>query len=116
MVKAVMQQLITYGAVKRGALGIKLSDVRPEEAETNGLVNAHGVRVADVAHGSPAEHAGIKAGDIVVSINGVALESAAQLRNAIALLRVGQTVELRVLHRGGVRSVSVSITGHESAG
>jgi S1-C subfamily serine protease len=52
----------------------------------------------------------------VVSINGVALESAAQLRNAIALLRVGQTVELRVLHRGGVRSVSVSITGHESAG
>jgi Do/DeqQ family serine protease len=116
MVKAVMQQLITYGAVKRGALGIKLSDVSPEEAETTGLVNAHGVRVADVAHGSPAEHAGIKAGDIVVSINGVALESAAQLRNAIALLRVGQTVELRVLHRGGVRSVSVSITGHESAG
>src|SRR5580704_2688450 len=113
MVKAVMQQLITYGAVKRGALGIKLSDVSPGEAETSGLVNSHGVRVADVAHGSPAEHAGIKAGDIVVSINGVALESAAQLRNAIALLRVGQTVELRVLHRGGIRSVSVSITGHE---
>ncbi len=54
MVKAVMQQLITYGSVKRGALGIKLSDVSPEEAETNGLVNSHGVRVAEVAHGSPA--------------------------------------------------------------
>ena len=115
MVKAVMQQLITYGAVKRGALGIKVSEVSAEEAESNGLVNSRGVRVADVAHGSPAEHAGIKAGDIVVSINGLALESAAQLRNAIALLRVGQTVELRVLHRGSVRSVSVSITGRDGA-
>ena len=116
MVKAVMQQLITYGAVKRGALGIKLSEVSAEEAESKGLGNSRGVRVAEVARGSPADRAGIKAGDIVVSINGVALESAAQLRNAIALLRVGQTAELRVLHRGAVRSVSVSITGHEDRG
>jgi Do/DeqQ family serine protease len=115
MVKAVVQQLVTYGAVKRGALGIKLGDLDPEQAESNGLVNSHGARVTDVAHGSPAERAGIKAGDIVISINGVALESAAQLRNAIALLRVGQAVELRVLHRGGIRSVSVSITGRDGA-
>jgi S1-C subfamily serine protease len=115
MVKAVMQQLITYGAVKRGALGIKLGEVSAEEAESSGLGNSRGVRVAEVAPGSPAERAGIKAGDIVVSINGVALESAAQLRNAIALLRVGQTAELRVLHRGGVRAVSVPITGREGA-
>ena len=115
MVKAVMQQLITYGAIKRGALGIKLGEVSAEEAESKGLGNSRGVRVAEVARGSPAEHAGIKAGDIVVSINGVALESAAQLRNAIALLRAGQTAELRVLHRGAVRSVSVSITGREGA-
>jgi len=111
MVKAVMQQLITYGAVKRGALGIKLGEVSAEEAESKGLGNSRGVRVAEVARDSPAERAGIKAGDIVVSINGAALESAAQLRNAIALLRVGQTAELRVLHRGSVRSVSVPITG-----
>jgi Do/DeqQ family serine protease len=115
MVKAVMQQLITYGAVKRGALGIKLGDVSAEEAESRDLGNSRGVRVAEVARGSSAEHAGIKAGDIVVSINGVALESAAQLRNAIALLRVGQTAELRVLHRGSVRSVSVPITSREGA-
>jgi S1-C subfamily serine protease len=43
----------------------------------------------------------------------VALDNAAQLRNAIALLRVGQTVELRLLHRGTIRSVSVPVTGRE---
>jgi Do/DeqQ family serine protease len=109
MVKAVMQQLITYGAVKRGALGIKLGDLSVERAESLGLVNSRGVLVDEVAHGSPAERAGIKPGDIVVSINGMALESATQLRNAIALLRVGQTVELRVWHKGVIRPVAVSI-------
>jgi serine protease Do len=73
-------------------------------------VNSRGVLVEEVAHGSPAERAGIKAGDVVVSINGMALESAAQLRNAIALLRVGQTVELRVWHKGAIRIVTASIT------
>ena len=109
MVKAVMQQLITYGAVKRGALGIKLGDLSVERAESLGLVNSRGVLVDEVARGSPAERAGIKPGDIVVSINGMALESATQLRNAIALLRVGQTVELRVWHKGIIRPVAVSI-------
>jgi serine protease Do/serine protease DegQ len=110
MVKAVMQQLITYGAVKRGALGIKLGDLSVERAESLGLVNSRGVQVDEVARGSAAERAGIKPGDIVVSINGMALESATQLRNAIALLRVGQTVELRVWHKGVIRPVAVSIT------
>jgi Do/DeqQ family serine protease len=110
MVKAVMQQLITYGAVKRGGLGIRLLDVSAERAESLGLVNSRGVLISEVAHGSPAERAGIRAGDIVVSINGAALDSAAQLRNAIALLRVGQTVELRVWHAGAVHSVGVAIT------
>ena len=114
MVKAVMQQLITYGAVKRGALGIKLADVSFERAETLGLVNSHGALVTEVAHGSPAEHAGITAGDIVESINGMALASAAQLRNAMALLRVGQSVELRVWHKGVVRAMAVSITGRDT--
>jgi serine protease Do/serine protease DegQ len=110
MVKAVMQQLITYGAVKRGALGIKLGDLSVERAESLGLVNSRGVLVEEVARGSAAERAGIRPGDVVVSINGMALESAAQLRNAIALLRVGQTVELRVWHKGVIRPTAVSIT------
>ena len=112
MVKAVMQQLIAYGTVKRGALGIRLLDVSPERAESLGLVNSRGVLISEVARGSPAERAGIRAGDIVVSINGAARESAAQLRNAIALLRVGQTVDLRVWRNGAIHSTAAVITEH----
>jgi len=109
MVKAVMDQLITYGEVKRGVVGIKLRDVTPQEAESQQLVNAHGVEISEVAPGSAADRAGIKVGDVVVSMNGVSLESAAQLRNGLALLRVGQSVEIRLLRNGAERSVTLTI-------
>jgi Do/DeqQ family serine protease len=109
MVKAVMQQLITYGEVKRGIVGIKLRDVTPETAESLQLVNSRGVEISEVAPGSAADQAGIKAGDVAISMNGVPFESAAQLRNALALLRVGQSVELRLLRNGVQRSVILAI-------
>jgi Do/DeqQ family serine protease len=109
MVKAVMEQLITYGEVKRGVVGIKLRDVTPEAAESLKLINARGVEISEIAPGSPADRAGIKVGDVAVSMNGVPSESAAQLRNALALLRVGQSVELRLLRNGGERSVTLTI-------
>ena len=109
MVKAVMDQLITYGEVKRGIVGIKLRDVAPEAAESLQLVNARGVEVSEVAPGSAAYHAGMKVGDVVISMNGVSLESAAQLRNGLALLRVGQSVEMRLLRNGAERGVTLTI-------
>jgi Do/DeqQ family serine protease len=109
MVKAVMDQLITYGEVKRGIVGIKLRDVTPEAAETLQLVNARGVEISEVAPSSAADRAGIKVGDVVVSMNGVPLETAAQLRNGLALLRVGQTVEMRLLRHGAERSLTLTI-------
>jgi len=109
MVKAVMEQLITYGEVKRGVVGIKLRDVTPEAAESLKLVNARGVQISEVAPGSPADLAGIKVGDVALSMNGVPVEAAAQLRNALALLRVGQSVELRLLRNGAERNVTLTI-------
>jgi serine protease Do/serine protease DegQ len=109
MVKAVMTQLITYGEVKRGVVGIKLRDLTPEAAESLHLVNARGVEVSEVAPGSAADQAGIKVGDVAISMNGVSLESAAQLRNGLALLRVGQSVELRMLRGGAERGVTLTI-------
>jgi Do/DeqQ family serine protease len=109
MVKAVMDQLITYGEVKRGIVGIKLRDVTPEAAESLQLVNARGVEISEVAPGSAADRAGIKVGDVAVSMSGVSLESAAQLRNGLALLRVGQSVEMRLLRNGAEHSVTLTI-------
>jgi Do/DeqQ family serine protease len=109
MVKAVMAQLITYGEVKRGIVGIKLRDLTPEAAESLQLVNARGVEISEVAAGSAADRAGIKVGDVATSMNGVSLDSAAQLRNALGLLRVGQSVEMRLLRSGAERSVTLTI-------
>jgi Do/DeqQ family serine protease len=109
MVKAVMEQLITYGEVKRGVVGIQLRDMTPEAAESLQLVNARGVEISAVAPGSAADHAGIKVGDVAVSMNGVPLESATQLRNGLALLRIGQSVEMRLLRSGAERSVTLTI-------
>ena len=114
MVKAVMDQLITYGEVKRGIVGIKLRDLTPEAAESLQLVNARGVEISEVASGSAADRAGIKVGDVAVSMNGVSLESAAQLRNALGLLRVGQSVEMHVLRNGAERSVTLILNSPSS--
>src|ERR1700719_4070914 len=116
MVKAVMDQLITFGEGKRRVVGIKLRDVTPEAAESLQLVNARGVEISEVAPGSAADHAGIKVGDVAVSMNGVSLESAAQLRNALALLRVGQSVELLLLRNGAERNVTLTINSPTSVG
>ena len=109
MVKAVMDQLIAYGEVKRGIVGIKLRDVMPEAAESRQLANGRGVEISEVAPGSEAEHAGIKVGDVALSMNGVSLDSAVQLRNGLALLRVGQNVEIRLLRDGSERTVTLTL-------
>ena len=88
---------------------IKLRDLTPEAAESLRLVNARGVEISEVAPGSAADLAGIKVGDVAVSMNGVPLESALQLRNGLALLRVGQSVEMRLARNGAERSVTLTI-------
>ena len=77
MVKGVMDQLIKYGQVKRGVLGVSIYSVTPDIAKEFGLTETTGALVAGVAQGSAAEHAGIKTGDIITSINGVTMKAPA---------------------------------------
>jgi Do/DeqQ family serine protease len=100
MAKGVMEQLIKYGQVKRGVLGVNIYDVTPDVAKEFGLADANGALVAGVAQGSAAEHAGVKTGDIIVSINGTPMRSASELRNSIGMLRVGDQVEIGLLRDG----------------
>jgi serine protease Do/serine protease DegQ len=100
MAKGVMDQLIKYGQVKRGVLGVNIYDVTPDVAKEFGLADASGALVAGVAQGSAAEHAGVKTGDIIVSINGTPMRSATELRNSIGMLRVGDQVEIGLLRDG----------------
>jgi Do/DeqQ family serine protease len=109
MAKGVMDQLIKYGQVKRGVLGVNIYDVTPDVAKEFGLADASGALVAGVTQGSAAERAGVKTGDIIVSINGVATKSARELRNAIGMLRIGDQVEIGLLRDGKAHQVTALV-------
>jgi serine protease Do/serine protease DegQ len=115
MVKGVMDQLIKYGQVKRGILGVNIYNVTPEIAKEFGLAESTGALVAGVAPGSSAERAGIKTGDIITSINGVTMKGAGELRNSIGMLRVGDKVEIGFLRDGKPQKVTALIAERSEA-
>jgi serine protease Do/serine protease DegQ len=109
MAKGVMDQLIKYGQVKRGVLGVNIYDVTPDIAKEFGLTEANGALVAGVSQGSSAERAGVKTGDIIVSVNGVPVKSAHELRNSIGMLQIGDQVEIGLLRDGKPRKVTALV-------
>jgi len=109
MAREVMNQLIKYGHVRRGQLGVMAQNLTPNLAAAFGLKQGHGAVVSRVLRDSPAAKAGVETGDIVVAVNGHNVRDAADLRNTIGLLRVGQTVKLGLLRRGKPVSVDVRI-------
>jgi Do/DeqQ family serine protease len=109
MVRGVMDQLIKYGQVKRGILGVQLYSLTPDIAKEFGLTETTGALVASVAQGSAAERAGIKTGDIITSLNGAPMKNSGELRNAIGMLHIGDKVELGLLRDGKPRKVTASI-------
>jgi serine protease Do/serine protease DegQ len=109
MVKGSMDQLIKYGEVKRGVLGVQLYNVTPDIAKEFGLSETSGALVGGVAQGSAAERAGIKTGDIITTLNGANMRTSGELRNAIGLLHVGDKVEIGLLRDGKPRKVTAQI-------
>ncbi len=95
--KQVMEQLIATGAVTRGWVGVELQEITPELAESFKLSTTAGVLVAGVQRGSPADRAGVKPGDIVVSVDGKPARDPDSMRNLIIALAPGRqaTLELR---------------------
>lgn len=109
MARRVMEQLVATGKVERGRIGVVMQDV-------NYVQGAHvpGVRIAEVTKDSSAERAGLRKGDIVTSANDAPIRSAAQLRNAIGLARVGERVRLAVLRDHARLEFTVDVAAAES--
>jgi serine protease Do/serine protease DegQ len=100
MAHSVMDQLIRYGAVKRGELGVSMYTVTPGIAHSLGLNTVNGALVSQVIEGSAAEAAGIRTGDVITTVNGQAVKSNSELRNAIGLLRLGDKVDVGLVRDG----------------
>jgi Do/DeqQ family serine protease len=113
MARRVMDQLIRYGEVKRGRIGVAIQDLTPDLAEAMRTSHTTGAVIARVEPGSPAARAGLRNGDLVFKANGMPVRSGTQLRNLIGLTQVGSAVELTIDRHGSQYQVAVNV---EAAG
>jgi len=109
MVKVVMDSLVKHGKVVRGYLGVSIQDVNAKIAKQFGLDKAQGALVSDVVSGSPAEQGGIKSGDVITRLDGKAIENSTMLRNRVAEMPVGLSVEIEVLRDKKPLKLSVKV-------
>ena len=101
IVRGVVDQLIEFGEVRRGLLGVMIEDVTPELRDALDLADdVTGAWVARVVERSAAQEAGIQEGDIIMSLDGDDVETSGELRNRVGLMRAGDAVTLGVLRDG----------------
>jgi serine protease DegQ len=109
LASGVMKQLLAYGKVRRGNLGVEVQDITPRIATALGLKDTTGAVVTGVTAGSPADGAGLQTGDVLTAIDGKPVRSAQEVRNTEGLLPVGSSVKLSVQREGKPRDVTASI-------
>jgi serine protease Do len=107
--KDVVAALKEKGIVSRGWIGVKIQPVTPEIADSLGLKSAKGALIAQPQRGAPAEAAGLRAGDVIVAVNGEPIENARELARRIAAMGPGKTVELTYLRSGAERSAKLTL-------
>ena len=109
MAKQVVSQVLQYGEVRRGRLGISIQSLTPDLAEALELNVTEGAVVMQVEPGSAADEAGIEAGNVIVGFNGEPVMGSGDLRNKVGLAPIGTTVALTVLADGREQRVEVPI-------
>ncbi|EFA6621477.1 serine endoprotease DegQ [Escherichia albertii] len=109
MARTLAQQLIDFGEIKRGLLGIKGTEMSADIAKAFNIDVQRGAFVSEVLPGSGSAKAGIKAGDIITSLNGKPLNSFAELRSRIATTEPGTKVKLGLLRNGKPLEVEVTL-------
>ena len=105
MAKQVISQVLEYGEVRRGRLGVYIQSLTPDLAEALELDVTEGAVVTQVEPGSAAERADLEAGDVIIAFDGEPVTGAADLRNKTGLAPVGTSAALTVLSEGRQRDV-----------
>ena len=107
--KNLTEQILDFGEVKRGMLGVQGGEVTSELAEALGYESSKGAFVSQIVPDSAADKAGLKAGDIIVSINGKRIDTFSELRAKVATLGAGKQIELGVIRDGKSKNFDVTL-------
>jgi serine protease DegQ len=113
--KHVMEQIVRQGSVIRGYIGIEAQDISPELAESSKLKNTEGSLIAGVIKGSPAERAGLKAGDILLEINGHQVLDSGTMLGLISELKPNKQATLKISRNQKMMTVAITIGRRPSA-
>jgi len=109
MIKSMLPTLIKGGQIARGMLGIVIQNVTEELAEQFHLPDTEGVLISQVNKDSPAEKAGLKAGDVIVRVDGKKVHDSGQLRNLVAATAPGTTLKIDAIRNGKEESFNVKV-------
>jgi serine protease DegQ len=107
--KRIMEQIIQTGSVTRGWIGVEVQDLTLELAESFKRSNTEGALIAGVFKGSPADHAGIKPGDIMIAVENKKVTNSSVMLNLIAALSPGQATTITVMRNQAEKSVEINI-------
>ena len=108
-IREVVAQLQAHGHVARGWLGVQIQSVTPEVAASLGIADPKGAIVASVIPDSPAAKAGLRQGDVIVAVNGKAVEDSQSLTRRVAGIPAGTKAAFTVVREGSARTIQVAI-------
>ena len=114
MAKSVMEQLIKYGKVERGILGVMVQNITPMLKDAMHLPSTDGALISEVFPNTPAQKMGLQSKDVIINIMGKPIHSATQVSNAISLLRVNTKVDMQILRDNKIITKNTIITKPET--
>jgi serine protease Do/serine protease DegQ len=103
------EQLLQFGEVRRGDLGIATQALTLELAQAFGIESGAGVIIGSVHQGSPADKAGLRAGDVITAIDGKPVRDVRAMRNRIGLVRLGDQLRLQIIRNKKQQSIDVTV-------
>ena len=106
----ISEQILKFGKVKRGILGVSAQDLTPNLAKAFGLTVRSGVLITEIRKNSSASKAGLKTGDVITAVDGKKVNKANDLRNIIGLTPVGQSLKFTVLRNKKTEFVKIEIS------
>ena len=113
LAKGIMEQILEYGEVRRGRLGVQVAPLTADVAEAMGIDRDRGALITQISPNSAAEEAGLKEGDVIIQVNEHEIDDVQELVRRIGLMRIDDEVDIRLLRDGEEMNLTATIKGEE---